>query len=114
MTAEIERWGAGRSVAEVVATLVAAGVPAAPVRTPGEAVVDGRVAERGETAPVVHPQLGEIPGLRTAGLPLRFTQSAPPVLAPAPRLGEHTEQVLARIAGYSVERIAALRADGVV
>ncbi|MGH9006724.1 MAG: CaiB/BaiF CoA transferase family protein [Acidimicrobiales bacterium] len=114
LTAEIERWGGDRSVAEVVATLVAAGVPAAPVRTPGEAVLDERVADRGETAPVVHPELGEIPGLRTAGLPLRFAQSAPLELAPAPRLGEHTEELLTRIAGYSADRIAALRADSVV
>ncbi len=114
LTAEIERWSAGRTVAEVVATLAGAGVPAAPVRTPVEAVVDSRVADRGETAPVVHPELGEIPGLRTAGLPLRFARSAPPALAPAPRLGEHTEQLLARIAGYSAEHIAALRAEGVV
>ncbi len=114
LTVEIERWAAGRSAAEAVATLVGAGLPAAPVRTPKEAVLDERVVRRAETLPVVHPDLGEVAGLRTAGVPIRFVDADETPLAPAPRLGEHTDALLARVAGYSEGRIAQLRSAGVL
>jgi crotonobetainyl-CoA:carnitine CoA-transferase CaiB-like acyl-CoA transferase len=33
---------------------------------------------------------------------------------PAPRLGEHTAQVLTELAGYPAERLARLRQEGVI
>jgi len=39
----------------------------------------------------------------------RFERSVPPVPRPAPRTGEHTEEVL-REAGFSAAQIEALRA----
>ena len=114
LTRLIERWAGELPVAEVVARLSAAGVPAAPVRTPQQAVADERVTGRGETLPVEHPTLGEFPGLRTSGVPFRLAGAPVGFAAPAPRLGEHTAQVLTEIAGYTVEQLAALRHTGVI
>lgn len=114
LTAEIEHWSEGRVVADVVEALAAAGVPAAPVRTPIEGIRDGRVTSRGETVAVSHPTLGTIDGLRTAGLPISFVEASRPVLPAAPRLGEHTADTLARIAGYSEETVRDLRDRGVI
>jgi crotonobetainyl-CoA:carnitine CoA-transferase CaiB-like acyl-CoA transferase len=112
LTAEIEGWSGGRDVAEVVDSLLAAGVPAAPVRTPMEGIRDERVTRREETTAVCHPTLGSIDGLRTAGLPITFVEASRPVLSPAPRLGEHTSDTLARLAGYSAETVRDLRDRG--
>jgi crotonobetainyl-CoA:carnitine CoA-transferase CaiB-like acyl-CoA transferase len=114
LTAEIERWSANRSVADVVEALVAAGVPAASVRTPMEGIRDESVVRREETVAVNHPTLGTIDGLRTAGLPITFVEAGRRVLAPAPRLGEHTEETLSRVAGYSAEAVRKLRERGVI
>ena len=34
--------------------------------------------------------------------------------SPAPRLGQHTDEVLTDVLGYDGERVAALRAEGAV
>jgi crotonobetainyl-CoA:carnitine CoA-transferase CaiB-like acyl-CoA transferase len=114
LTQLIERWAGELPTAEVVARLSAAGVPAALVRTPQQAVADERVTEREETLPVEHPALGEFPGLRTSGVPFRLAGARVGFTGPAPRLGEHTAQVLTEIAGYTAEQLAALRHTGVV
>ena len=114
LTRQIERWAGELPTAQVVARLSAAGVPAAPVRTPQQAVADERVTGRGETLPVQHPVLGEFAGLRTSGVPFRMAGARIGFTGPAPRLGEHTAQVLTEVAGYSAEQLAALRRSGVV
>jgi CoA:oxalate CoA-transferase len=114
LTRQIERWTGERPTAEVVALLSAAGVPVAPVRTPQEAVTDERVTVREETLPVEHPTLGQVADLRTSGLPLRLAEATVGFAGPAPRLGEHTAQVLTEIVGYTAEQQAALRQAGVI
>lgn len=113
-TRQIERWTGARPTADVVARLSAAGVPAAPVRSPQQAVADQRVIEREETLPVEHPTLGQSAGLRTSGIPFRLASARVGFTGPAPRLGEHTAQVLTEIAGYTAGQQAALRQAGVI
>jgi CoA:oxalate CoA-transferase len=114
LTRQIELWAGELPTGEVVARLSAAGVPAAPVRAPQQAVADERVMRREETLPVEHPTLGEFAGLRTSGIPFRLAGARVGFAGPAPRLGEHTAQVLTEIAGYTTEQLAALRRGGVV
>jgi crotonobetainyl-CoA:carnitine CoA-transferase CaiB-like acyl-CoA transferase len=89
-------------------------VAVAPVREPADAVADPRVVARGETLPVLHPDLGEIPGLRTSGVPVRFSNAEVGFARPAPRLGEHTDEVLGALAGLSAAEIDALREAGAI
>lgn len=113
LTAEIERWAGQLPAAEVVARLAAAGVPAAPVRTPQQAVTDSRVTAREETLPVEHPVLGQFADLRTSGIPFRLAGARIGFDGPAPRLGEHTATVLTEVAGYTAGQLAALRQAGI-
>ncbi|MGH2842800.1 MAG: CaiB/BaiF CoA transferase family protein, partial [Solirubrobacteraceae bacterium] len=113
LTREIEEWSGARAVHDVVAWLAAAGVPAAPVRTPQEAVRDRRVTGRGETLPVEHPVLGQFDDLRTSGIPMRLASTRVGFAGPAPRLGEHTAQVLTELVGYSTEQLGRLRQAGI-
>jgi formyl-CoA transferase len=48
------------------------------------------------------------------GPPIRLHGTPAEATTPAPLLGEHTDEVLAKLLGYSSEAIAELRASGVV
>ena len=114
LTAEIERWSGAHTVAEVISALEAARVPVAPVRSPQEAVHDPRVVSRGETLAVDHPDLGAVEDLRTAGVPIALTCGRVGFELPAARLGQHTDEILGGLLGYSTERRERLRAAGVI
>ena len=45
--------------------------------------------------------------------PLRFSRTPNAPLKEAPDLGQHNETVLQTLAGYTVERVERLRAEGV-
>ena len=51
--------------------------------------------------------------MRGARAPQRFSGTPADITRPAPTPGQHTEEVLAA-AGYDAERLAALRAEGVI
>jgi crotonobetainyl-CoA:carnitine CoA-transferase CaiB-like acyl-CoA transferase len=114
LTVEIERWSGELATDDVVASLARAGVPVAPVRSPQEAVRDERVTAREETVPVRHPTLGELPDLRTTGVPLRMSESVVGFDRLAPLLGEHTAEILGQLDGYDEGRQRELRAEGAI
>ena len=111
---EIERWAARRSTAAAIAALEARGVPAAVVRGPAEAVRDERVLRRGETTALAHPTLGPVDDLIGSGVPIRFSGASVGYERPAPGLGEHNDFVYGGLLGYDADRLANLRAAGVV
>jgi crotonobetainyl-CoA:carnitine CoA-transferase CaiB-like acyl-CoA transferase len=87
-----------------------ADVPATPVNTVDQVMNDPQTAECGIVQRVRHAKLGEIP---VVGTPLRFSRMSPGVRRAAPLRGQHTDEILAE-AGYSAERIQALRDKKVV
>lgn len=113
LAATIEGWTASLPTADVVERLEALQVPMAPVREPAEAVVDPDVLARRETAALAHPRHGVVDGLYGPGLPIRFSD-ADVALGAVPFLGQDDERVYRELAGYTPERIAALRERGVI
>jgi crotonobetainyl-CoA:carnitine CoA-transferase CaiB-like acyl-CoA transferase len=85
-------------------------VPCAPVNTVTEALADEQIQARGMIVEVEHPSLGV---LREVASPVR-TAGEVSRPAPAPRLGQHTDEILGGLLGYSPARLAALRASGAV
>jgi crotonobetainyl-CoA:carnitine CoA-transferase CaiB-like acyl-CoA transferase len=83
-------------------------VPVAPVNTIGQALADEQIAAREMILEVKHPTFGV---LRAVGTPVK-TAGATPSLAPAPALGQHTDELLGGLLQYDPARIAALRASG--
>jgi crotonobetainyl-CoA:carnitine CoA-transferase CaiB-like acyl-CoA transferase len=83
-------------------------VPCAPVNTLAQALDDEQVRERGMIVEVEHPQLGV---LREVASPIRTAGVTGPT-APAPRLGQHTDEILRELLHYDAARIAALRRSG--
>jgi crotonobetainyl-CoA:carnitine CoA-transferase CaiB-like acyl-CoA transferase len=99
---------AERPTAEWLEILAAAGVPHGPIYEVGEALEDPHVIARDDIVEIDHPRFGTV---RQLASPLRLSGEPNP-LDRAPFRGEHTDEVLRELAGYSDEEIAALRADG--
>jgi crotonobetainyl-CoA:carnitine CoA-transferase CaiB-like acyl-CoA transferase len=58
-----------------------------------------------------HPSEGRI---RTFDVPITFSRTPGGIERPAPRLGEHTREVLMELAGYSADEIDQLSACGAI
>jgi crotonobetainyl-CoA:carnitine CoA-transferase CaiB-like acyl-CoA transferase len=86
----------------------AAGVPCGLLRTVGEAIRSPEARERALVTRIPHPKLGWVPNVK---LPIRYSQT--PVVDPvaAPDVGQHTEEVLRGVLGYSDDRMKH-RGDG--
>ena len=84
-------------------------VPASPVYDVKQALESAYVGERGSVAEFAYPD-GKT--ARMVAAPIAFAGAELPTRA-APRMGAHTDAEL-RTAGYSEERIAALRSAGVI
>lgn len=91
---------------ELVSALEAADVPSGPVNLVSEALA---AMERGHR----EPWLQEAAGIRLAPSAILLDGRHPPLLAPPPRLGQHTDEILAEI-GMDPAAIAGLRAGGVI
>ncbi|HTX08652.1 MAG TPA: CoA transferase [Solirubrobacteraceae bacterium] len=110
----IDAWAGARTTEEAVNLLQAAGAPAAPVRTPQEAVRDPELLARHETMQLVHPRFGPVDDLIGSGFPIGFSGAEVGYERPPPYLGEHNEVILGGMLGCDADEIAALRADGVI
>ena len=92
--------------------LIDAGVPAGPVYSVAQALAHPQVAQRGMVA-----QFDDVPGvgrdIRLLRTGFKLDGAAPAVDAPPPRLGEHTQALLAEL-GYSAAEIEALQREKAV
>jgi len=88
----------------------AAGVPAGPVHTIGEALSHPQTVARGMVVETDHPQAGTT---RAIGCPIHFSASPDRSSTPAPLLGQHTREVLREFDLPEAE-IDALVAEGVI
>ena len=63
---------------------------------------------------LVHMEHAKIGDLRLVGSPLKFSETPVEYKLSPPRLGEHTEDILTELLGYSSEKIIALKKSGVI
>ncbi len=110
--AMISQWAAQRPLQEILYSLEMNGAPAAPVRDTGAAIRDPTVLRRGEVEPLMHPTFGIAPELYGSGVPIVFSEAATSLTRPAPFLGQHNEDVLGGLLGYSDEEITRLKDSG--
>lgn len=103
----VEEWLDGKSKEEAAEILLENKIPTAPVRTTDEIVEDPQLLQREMINYFENKGEGrdEIP---VPGMPIKFPYSDPADITPSPRVGEHIDEVLQDVAGYSQERIDAL------
>ncbi len=95
---------------ELMRALQARGVSAGAVLDGARLLADPHLKARGFFAPVRQPGIGRV---LLPGPPWRLEAARPRIRRRAPRLGEHTDEVLRRLLGLNAERLARLRREGV-
>ena len=105
------RWCAERSSEEALSELAAARLPAGPVYTPQQALDDPQVREGGFLEDVPYPGAPADAPLVTT--PVRLLDAPGEIRRRAPRLGEHTAEILGEL-GYAGSDVDRLRSAGAV
>lgn len=100
---------ATRTSAEWLALLQSIDVPVGPMNTVADLLDDEHLLATGFFEPEAHPSEGPLLAPRT---PTNWSATPPGPRTPAPRLGEHSVEVLREI-GYSDDEIAAMVGKGV-
>jgi len=90
--------------------LSASGVPVSPVPHTRHMFDEPQVVANELTVAVDDPEVG----VAEQAAPFIKFRGVSPLITPAPRLGEHSQDVLTRFLGYGAERIAKLRESGVI
>ncbi len=110
LTAEIERWTNGRDKRQVMKAFAERGIVCGAVLDTAEVLADPHLRERETIFDLDHPTRGRF---SVIGCPVRLSDS--PLLARrAPLKGEHTEEVLRSLAGYTAEEIRQLKDKQVI
>jgi crotonobetainyl-CoA:carnitine CoA-transferase CaiB-like acyl-CoA transferase len=91
--------------------LKAAGVPCGRINSVADALSDPHTAARRMVETVDHSTIGP---LKMLGIPFKFAETPASVRLAPPRLGQHTEEVLADELGLDASAIAQLRKDKVI
>ncbi len=108
----IEEWSTIKTVDDLVKTLLAAGLPAAPIKDIKQVCTDPHIADaRGMFPEFDHPKAGKVKVTNTC---LRMSESDACVSRPAPMLGQHNEEIYVKELGIPAEKLAQLQADGAI
>jgi crotonobetainyl-CoA:carnitine CoA-transferase CaiB-like acyl-CoA transferase len=108
----VERWAQQRTKLEASRVLAECGIVAGPSYDADDLSNDPHVRAHEMVLEVPRPDGGA--PLRVAGNPIKLSDSPDPPARRWPRLGEHTDEVLARDLGLAERERAELRAAGVI
>jgi len=106
---EVQAWMGTRSVDEIVSTMERSSIPCGPVLDIPALVKDPQLLVNQTVVEVEYPPLGRVPVLAP---PIRLQNEASPRRGRPPRLGEHTEEVLAAWLGLTAGEVESLRKAG--
>lgn len=104
----IEQWTMTKTKFEVMEICNPHDIPVGPILSMKELAEDQSLRETGTIVEVDHPERGKY---LTVGCPVKLSDSHVEVER-SPLLGEHTDEVLAEVLGYSADEIAELKQIG--
>jgi len=107
----VAEWTSSRTDDEVMAELQARGVPAGKMMNISGQPDDPHLRDRGYAHPLRQPPLGEI---LVEGPAFWGTELAPPIIGPAPAIGEHTRAIGTELLGLDTAELDDLIARGVL
>lgn len=107
LTAELIK----KTTAEWIETFVKEDIPYSKINNIKEICEDPVIRHRNMLVTVDQPGVGPV---RIAGSPIRLSETPGEVYAPAPVLGQHSEDVLRTVLGYSQAEIDKLKEAGII
>jgi len=107
----LEKVFLSRTRDEWIEILLKKGVPCGPVYAMDEVFRDPQVLHRKMLVEIEHPKVGKI---KQIGIPMKFSETPGEIKVPPPLLGQHTEEILKNLLGYSEEEINQLRSEEVI
>ena len=87
------------------------GVPVGAINSIAQALDEPQILARNMLVNIPHPLKADFV---TVGSPIKLSRTPVEYLRPAPMLGEHTDEVLKRQLGLDDERLAELKAQGII
>ncbi len=108
--AMVEEWTKTKTKFEVMEILNPLNVPCGPILSMKDLVEEPSLRQTGTVVEVDHPTRGSY---LTVGNPIKLSDS-PSEVKRSPLLGEHTDEILKEVIGYSDEEIAAVHEQGAV
>jgi len=106
----IEEWTKTKTKFEVMEICNPLDIPCGPILSMKEIAEDQSLRETGTIVEVDHPERGRYV---TVGNPIKLSDS-PSEVTRSPLLGEHTEEILAEILGYTAEDIEEAHGEGAI
>ena len=96
---------------EALNYLLGYGVPVAEIYSVKELVNDPHLIDRGMFTEVEHPKAGTI---KVTNFPVKFSETPGEIRTATPLLGQHNEEILSTVLGYTTEQIQKLEKQGVI
>jgi formyl-CoA transferase len=106
----IEQWTMTMTKFEVMEKCNAVDIPVGPILSMKEIAEEPSLRETGTVVEVDHPVRGKY---LTVGNPVKMSDSITEVKR-SPLLGEHTEEILGKVLGYSAKEIAEIKSSGAI
>src|SRR3954453_13983324 len=106
----IEQWTMTKTKFEVMEICNAVDIPVGPILSMKEIAEDQSLRETGTVVEVDHPTRGKY---LTVGNPIKLSDSISEVKR-SPLLGEHTEEILTKVLGYSAKELAENKSFGAI
>jgi CoA:oxalate CoA-transferase len=107
----LDEWLKDKTVGEVIRIMEEARVPCSPVNNIVEMVNDPQVAAREMLIDVEYPGIGKVP---LPGPAIKMSETPGAIEMPAPKAGEHNQEVYSSLLGFDSEQLGKLRAEGVI
>ncbi|MGF1621845.1 MAG: formyl-CoA transferase [Rhodomicrobiaceae bacterium] len=104
----IEAWTMTKTKYEVMEICNPLDIPVGPILSMKEIAEDEGLRKTGTVVEVDHPERGKY---LSVGCPVKMSDS-PVEVTRSPLLGEHTDEILGQVLGYSAEEIAAIKTSG--
>src|SRR6188472_1309162 len=108
--ATIEQWTMTQTKFEVMEKCNAVDIPVGPILSMKEIAEEPSLRETGTVVEVDHPTRGKY---LTVGNPIKLSDS-PCEVQRSPLLGEHTDEILSKVLGYSAAEVAEIKGSGAI